>query len=404
MSDSPEGIRLSVWSPGVPHPTHGASRILFWHYLVGLARAGFTMQNVLLLEPTNEAEGELDRYRDEMAAAGQVEVVPCRAAAFVTQGRLAPRLLEEPTRPAGDATTAFDPHVVLSFDLLSAWASRGLPGRRVVWLGDLNFETVWHHARYAAREDRRQVLRLPFAAIRARSWRRTYRAVLDGADETILAARSSEAALRPLGIAASYAPYPWPSEPEGPPRTWSAPDVPTFLFLGTLQALGSRSAFHFLLEELYPLLRSRWPRFRILVAGHGDPPRWATALMAKMPELELVGFIDDLDETFSQIHAVVAPIDVPIGNRSRIITAMGKGALVVAHRNAALGNPDLVDGRTCYLAADAESFADRLARAVEDRAEAAAIITRARSTYEARFAPSVAVAAMVSSLVAVVRR
>ena len=83
-------------------------------------------------------------------------------------------------------------------------------------------------------------------------------------------------------------------------------------------------------------------------------------LIADNPEFQWLGFVPDIDSVITACHAVLFPIDVAVGNRSRILTALCKGALVIAHRNVALGNPALVDGRTCALAATPEEFIDRM--------------------------------------------
>jgi glycosyltransferase involved in cell wall biosynthesis len=124
-------------------------------------------------------------------------------------------------------------------------------------------------------------------------------------------------------------------------------------------------------------------------------------MLATAPELEHVGFVEDLSGLLGGVHAAIAPISVPIGNRSRILTALAAGTVVVAHENAALGNPDLVDGKTCFLASDAAEFAERMARCVDAPAEAREVAERGRDLYRSHFRPDVAVAAAVDTLAAV---
>jgi len=66
----------------------------------------------------------------------------------------------------------------------------------------------------------------------------------------------------------------------------------------------------------------------------------------------------------SKCHAVIAPIDVPVGNRSRILTAMSSGALLIAHKNASLGNPDLINNINCLLCNDEYEFVDAMIKSV----------------------------------------
>jgi glycosyltransferase involved in cell wall biosynthesis len=116
------------------------------------------------------------------------------------------------------------------------------------------------------------------------------------------------------------------------------------------------------------------------------------AAIADKPEIQQLGFVDDLAGVLATCHAALAPIDVPVGNRSRILTAMALRGLVIAHSNTALGNPDLVDGKTCYLAGDAAGFASAMAAAVDDPARREAIIERAFRCYGERFHPERATA------------
>jgi hypothetical protein len=98
----------------------------------------------------------------------------------------------------------------------------------------------------------------------------------------------------------------------------------------------------------------------------------------------------------AQCHAVIAPISVPVGNRSRILTAMAKGAVVVAHENAAMGNPDLIDGETCYLARSPAEFIERMKRSFLDERASQQIIDRARACYNTRFHPDIAAASLIA--------
>jgi glycosyltransferase involved in cell wall biosynthesis len=203
----------------------------------------------------------------------------------------------------------------------------------------------------------------------------------------LVASHSSVAALARLGIKAEYAPYPWPET--GHVQAPQPAELPTFLFFGQLGGLGSRSALHFMFEKVYPRLRRRWgpEGFRILIAGAGEFPDWAVRLVDGLKEVERMGFVEDLGVVLRRCHAALFPIAVPVGNRSRILTAMAYGVPVIAHRNCALGNSNLVDGETALLAADASGFAERMERIVREPALARSVADRAYSCYKAHFHP-----------------
>ena len=382
--------RLLIFCHGVPHASRGASSVLFFHYTAALKAAGHAILNVLLLDTSSERTEGLEAYQQQMAGT-DFQIVICRAEQFIRRKPGGFELVEAPLEPAVAAARNFGAQAAFCLDLTCAWAAQRMAHvPRIVWLGDLNFQTTWHHAVCKAKEDPRCILRLPSAWKKARQWRRTYNEVLADAAEVIVSSHSSVRLMQELQIPSVYHPYPWPApdviENQRPRPPASA--LPSFLFCGTLNALGSKSALLFLLKKLYPRLLSAWGRgrFRLFIAGRGAPPDWTRQAMADKPEVEFLGFVEELDTVMARCHAMVVPIDIPVGNRSRIVTAMSRGWLVVAHRFVSETNPDLVDGETCLLAGDVETFAAKMRQAVEQPDEAARIVERARQCYQERFA------------------
>lgn len=385
--------RVLVFAPGVPHRSRGASSVLFYHYLRQLVLAGDEVLCVLLLERNEDASA----LREELRACGRfdsVAVVVRPLLGFAKySGRALPGDLPDQVRARA---RAFGADIVLTFDIgcLAVAGDLGGGARRLAWLGDLAFESIWHHALYDAREDWRAALALPKTWLICRRWANAYRRFLRGVDRVIVASWSSEAAMRRLGIEARYLPYPWPVDrPFRSAARHRVPgDKPRFLFCGTLSGLGSRSAMHYLLNALYPELLGRWGGggFEVLITGTRSLAPWAMDSIAAKPEIRFEGFVDDLYDRMDRCHAAIVPIDVPVGNRSRIITAMGYGLLVIAHPSTALGNPALVSGKTCLLADTPAAFADQMVAAHGDAGMCAGIEAAAREAYEQLFEPSVA--------------
>ena len=85
---------------------------------------------------------------------------------------------------------------------------------RVVWLGDLHFQTYWLHALYTVKEDGMSRAAIYENLLRyfvsCRDWRRVYREVLKDDAHVIACNKSSSEDLARLGVRATYAPYPWP--------------------------------------------------------------------------------------------------------------------------------------------------------------------------------------------------
>jgi len=391
------GRRILVCVAGVPHRSRGASTVLFFHYLEQLKRSGHRLFCLLVLEKSPDARWDVDEFQRELEEPGRCKVAAAevdwllrfdRVSGALRPGALGTGIVEQ--------ARAFGPDVQLSFDIgpLAIANRLGIPGPRAVWLGDLAFQTIWLHAQYDVRERLAAALQLPKMWLICRRWKAAYRRELAGVDEVIVSSASSAPLLRQLGVRSRYLPYPWPVEkPFRPVARHRVPDArPRFLFCGTLSGLGSRSALHYLLDALYPALVRRWGAggFEIVITGTRTISDWALASMRTKPELEFRGFVDDLYAEMDRCHAAIVPIDVPVGNRSRIVTAMGYGLLVIAHPNTALGNPDLVSEETCLLAGAPAAFAAQMARAYEDAGLAERIELAARRRYEAGFEPRAA--------------
>jgi glycosyltransferase involved in cell wall biosynthesis len=390
--------RISVVAPGVPHPSKGASSVLFYWYIDALKAAGHKLQIVILLSEGRDAAAlALDEFAENLGSRHTIEVCPAyKALPVLFETRFG---VGEHSRPeVVRAVESFRPDVILSFDLNAAAITRGIRANlKIVWLGDLNFDSGWYHFLYGLREKPLTIRHAAYAVARRLQWRNEYTRILARDNLVIASSASSVAKLTSLGIASEYQPYPWPSD--GPPHERSLPSQPTFLFFGSLVGLGSRSSFHFLFRRIFPLLEKRWgSNFQILVSGREKLPDWVAAEMRARPQMRYLGFVEDIDTVLSAIHGVIAPIDVPVGNRSRILTALAKQVPVIAHSNVALGNPDLVDGVTCLLARGGQGFADRMIRAAEDPTSLDEMRQNGERLYMTRFAPRVAADQLVRTI------
>lgn len=393
--------RISVMMAGLPHPSRGASSVLFYWYIHALKSAGYELQVVPLL-PAGKDIAVLTEFANALSSISTahnstVQIHPVEhALPILAETRFGVR--ENTCTAATGAIQAFNPDVILAFDLDAAAIARGIrTSLRIVWLGDLHFDGGWYHFLYGLRENPLTLRYLAYAIARRIQWRATYARILDTSDVVIASSASSVPKLSALGITSEYQPYPWPSD--GPTQDRILPAQPTFLFFGSLVGLGSRSSFHFLFSQIFPLLEQRWGgAFEILISGRETLPAWVAKEIKKRPQIRYLGFVENIDDVLSKIHGIIAPIDVPVGNRSRILTALAKQVPVIAHANVALGNPGLVDGETCLLAKDGRGFADRMIQAAEDPISLDAMRQRGETLYLDHFSPRVAADQLVRTI------
>lgn len=383
--------RILVITLGYPHPRRGASSVLFYWYLDALRKSEFRVEHLLLVSPDEVSEQSGREYLEAISPGPSfgVRIFSVPEAQEVRRSGLSLRTCELPDEVLSHVKS-FQPDAVVCFDTMAAeMAQRMRLDRLLIWLGDLSFQTSIYHAYYDFKVEPCNFPRLIRSYFAGILWQRFYRKLLCGQKHVIVSSYSSVARLARLGITSRYWSYPWPDEPTSKAVVVSKHAKPTFILFDTLAALGSRSAFDFLLKSVCPLLLRTWgPQgFSILISGMRELPAWVLAEIEQRPEFRFLGFIDDLAAEVGRCHAVLAPISVPVGNRSRIVTAMSMGALVVAHANTALGNPELVSGDNCLLASSASEFAEhmRLAHASPDLA--ARLGASARQTYLRSFEP-----------------
>jgi len=338
----------------VPHESEGASVVLFYHYIARLRREGYRIHHLLLLLGDSWSDADVARYAAKMtdpADPDRFTVGAVRADRFHSEGRIGHKLVPDRACVVAEAASAAKPDLIVAFDLLAAWLLRDVSaGHRIVWLGDLNFQTALLHARYAARENLLRAIHLPSNWLGAQGWKRIYRDVLRDADQVIASSASSVPALAAIGIESEYEPYPWPDVTAERSTNGSSrlPAIPTFLFFGSLAGLGSRSAFHFMTREIYPKLRRRWGArgFRLLIAGRGTIPAWALADFADKPEFENLGFVPDLDALLANADEFVVRMQRAVADRAAAEAIAARGYRMYVDRFG--------------VAAAGERFADRV--------------------------------------------
>lgn len=384
MPDSQKlaGQKIVVTTIGFPHPTSGASTVLFYYYIKALLDSGAQVLHVVLGLSDKEDASALKAYVNAAAAEERliVEVVsakrPLVPQRFSVEQTL-PDLVAQKEKVKG-----FVPNYGLAFDVPAGMVLNELNvPHKAIWLGDLQFDSNWYNYLYGFGEDVMTLRWLPYAIAQTRSWKKIYKRVLEKFETVVVSSASSVGKLADLGIHSEFHPYPWPA---GELISQNAlPSKPKFLFFGSLVGLGSRSALHFLFKKVYPQLVKKWGEtgFEIIIGGREKPRGWMLEEMQKRPAIKFIGFIENLKTCMEDCHCVIAPLDVPVGNRSRILTAWSMGALVVAHENAALGNSSLIDGQTALLAHTAEEFAQKMIFSVEKPDKSKLIVDLARDRY-----------------------
>lgn len=213
-----------------------------------------------------------------------------------------------------------------------------------------------------------------FWRFEAKRWRRFERALLERIDAAVaFTARDAEflrslepqaqVHVLPVGVKlAAHTP-----EPVG--------GAPRVLFVGNFAHAPNVDAARFLVDEIQPLLRERFPALELWIIGHGAP---SSLKRRTRPGLSVKGYVPDLADYMARASVVVAPLRRGTGVRIKVLEAMAAGKAVVATPLAAEGI-DAQPGRHLLLAEDATGFRDAVTLLLNDPGLRAAMGRAARS-------------------------
>lgn len=117
-------------------------------------------------------------------------------------------------------------------------------------------------------------------------------------------------------------------------------------------------------KRVFPLVRSRVPEARFIIAGYG-PPSELTMLEAD-PQVEVTGFVDDLDRCYKEAAVFVAPILTGGGIIVKLLDALAAATPTVAttYGNEGVG---AVPGRDLLVADSPGDFAEAVVKLLTDQ-------------------------------------
>lgn len=123
-------------------------------------------------------------------------------------------------------------------------------------------------------------------------------------------------------------------------------------------------ALRWFVEEVLPLVKSKVNDVELNVLGK-NPPNW----LYKARSVEILGFVDDILQTFQSSNVYVAPLFVGSGIRIKILEAMGSGLPVVATSVSAEGIYAGAE-QGLFVADDAEAQASIIVSLLKNKSKA----------------------------------
>lgn len=173
----------------------------------------------------------------------------------------------------------------------------------------------------------------------------------------------------------------------------SAPPEPhSVIFNGTLNYRPNLDAVRYLIDDIWPLVRVRYPQARLVLTGRSEGVDTRSLMR---PGVELLGEVPDIRPCVGRAAVVVAPIRIGGGTRLKVVEGLAMGKPMVS---SAIGCEGVAvrDGEHLLIADDATTFAAKIFEVFENPALGTALGQAGRRLVEARYSWELAAARLES--------
>jgi glycosyltransferase involved in cell wall biosynthesis len=370
-------MRILLLTPRLPWPPLDGGRVAMSRLAVSLARGGANVE-ILSLNPRKHrgvASGPVPIRAIDIDTSRVVE--PAMRAIFSETPYIVARFVSRAFREALIETLRrFQPDVVQveSPFLLPYVATIRAHSNAKVVLRSLNVEfRIWESlVRVEARDLRRLALRRVAASLRA------YEAAQMKRLDAIVPISDADAAdFRNLGASPPMHVVPCGVMPSD--VVSESPPTSAVGFIGSLDYIPNQDAVRWILDELWPRVLERAPAAHLSIAG-SSPPEWLRR-HARDRGVELLADVADAEAFMRGVSVMIAPVFAGGGMRIKVLEAMALGKPVVATTLGAGG----IDSKNVFIADDAESFAEIVARLLREPDEAARFGAAARANVTERY-------------------
>jgi polysaccharide biosynthesis protein PslH len=148
------------------------------------------------------------------------------------------------------------------------------------------------------------------------------------------------------------------------------PASPRLLFIGSFRHFPNIVAYRFLVEEVWPRIKDRFPSLTVtVVAGPDHERHWrehtGTLEAPKDERISLAGFVRDVRPLYADSTLVAVPTLVSAGTNVKVLEAMAMERAVVSTPSGCAGIA-LTHGESVWVGATAREFAEGIARLLDD--------------------------------------
>jgi glycosyltransferase involved in cell wall biosynthesis len=194
-----------------------------------------------------------------------------------------------------------------------------------------------------------------------------------------------------------------------PPRMELLPNVPepgllerpdlsphdseqVILYLGTLSWQPNARGLRHFLGQVFPQVRERLPRVRLIVAGRGAPPSLAR-LARRTSGVEMIGAFDHPEPLYRRARAFIEVAHGGSGTRVKVLNALARGLPVVTTPEGAEGL-GIRSGEQALVGSSAPAIVHALMQVLTDDDTWMALARGGRRFVRERYVPEIAYSAL----------
>lgn len=161
-------------------------------------------------------------------------------------------------------------------------------------------------------------------------------------------------------------------------------DGGTLVFTATMSWAANVDGIHFLLDEVFPVLRRVRPAIRAIIIGRNPPAALAEKVKERRLNVTFTGFVTDIRPYVEKANVYVVPLFIGSGTRIKVFEAMAMGRPVIS-TGLGVEGLDVQSGKHFIRADDAQSFSSAILALLDDAATCRRIAIAARRLMEDRF-------------------
>lgn len=141
------------------------------------------------------------------------------------------------------------------------------------------------------------------------------------------------------------------------------PKNPIVLFIGQFKWLPNKDAAKFLVRQIWPLIREKYPKAKLWIVGRNPTPDISS--LEKLPGVSVDGGVEDIRDAYRRASVLLAPIRNGRGTKYKILEAMASKTPIVGTPLAVEGI-DVKNGQDVLIGKTAQELAGQTIKILKD--------------------------------------